>query len=575
MINALIFDFDNTLYDYDLCNEHALNILFTVIASDFSINANVVSQTFISINKNIKVSNNSSTKFNKIIYIKQLLEELNISIKFVDKYLEIYNTAFNNKFQLYDNVIGLIIYLKEKNIKIGILSNNIFHQQYNKIAIAGLLDFIDVIQTTDECGEEKPHLNAYLNIIHKLKSKTGLENPYIAYIGDNFDHDIAPVLKLNVLPFHFIKSELTEVKLIDKYFEFGNYIRLLDFFKNYFKTVDELIFLSKYFGQSNLNVQGPGGNISVKLDDIIFIKSSGAVLGNITYNEGYCLANNKKVIELLREKKDLQLKDTKIFGYKIPSMETFFHSYMKKYTVHIHFTLSNIFFCTNTIPKFRDFPYNYEIISYIPPGLLLSEHIKEIYDNNNFTGDRKDTSGTDSSGTDTDIFFLCNHGLIITGEDCIKIVKIYENIYKYFNGLLQNKFSDELVSFNLNTHFYIKYKMPMIIRYIDYPINILLYIKYCFPDLAIFIEEIKVIDDYNKDKDINKIFELACLTKKTNIIILNNHIYLVAETLNKLYYIIELLDKYRILCDYAYDDLFNIGDIKYLQNMEQEKFRKI
>ena len=115
----------------------------------------------------------------------------------------------------------------------------------------------------------------------------------------------------------------------------------------------------------------------------------------------------------------------------------------------------------------------------------------------------------------------------------------------------------------------------MIIRYIDYPINILLYIKYCFPDLAIFIEEIKVIDDYNKDKDINKIFELADITKKTNIIILNNHIYLVAETLNKLYYIIELLDKYKILCDYAYNDLVNIGDIKYLQNMEQEKFRKI
>jgi len=45
------------------------------------------------------------------------------------------------------------------------LSNNIFHQQYNKIAIARLLDYIDVIQTTDECGEEKPNLNAYLNII--------------------------------------------------------------------------------------------------------------------------------------------------------------------------------------------------------------------------------------------------------------------------------------------------------------------------------------------------------------------------------------------------------------------------
>ncbi len=564
MINAVIFDFDNTLYNYDLCNEHGLNKLFYRLSADFNITIDIIREYYQLINKNIKMSNNNATKFNKIIYIKQLLEALNISLKFVKKYLDIYNNAFNNKFKVYDNVIELILYLKQNNIKIGILSNNIFHQQYNKIAIAGLLDYIDVIQTTDECGEEKPNINAYLNIIHKLKNKTGLENPYIAYIGDNFDHDIVPAIKLNILPFYFLKDSdsLTEVKLVNKYFEFGNYKVLLDFFKTYFKTVDELIYLSKYFGQSNLNVQGPGGNISVKLDDIIFIKSSGAVLGNITYNEGYCLANNKKVLELLTTKQDLLLKDTKIFGYKIPSMETFFHSFMKKYTVHIHFTLSNIFFCTNTIPKILDFPYNYEIISYIPPGFLLSESIKEIYDKN--------------IHTETDIYFLCNHGLIITGDDINKIIEIYENIYKYFNGLLQNKFIDELVSFNLNKQFYIKHKIPVIIRYIDYPVNILFNIKYCFPDLAIFIEEIKVVNDYNKDsQDINQILELANITKKTNIIIINTKIYLVAETLNKLYYIIELLDKYKILCDYAYDDLLNIGNIKYLQNMEQEKFRKI
>jgi putative hydrolase of the HAD superfamily len=573
MINAVIFDFDNTLYDYDLCNKSALDLLFREISNDFNIKIDIIRETYNLINKNIKTSNNNANKFNKIIYIKQLLEELNIPLKFIENYFNIYDMEFINQFKLYDNVFDVIQYLKELknnnsnniNIKIGILSNNIFYQQYDKIANSGLMDFIDVIQTTDECGEEKPNINAYLNIIHKLRKITGLENPYIAYIGDNYQHDISPSLKLNMLPFHFIKSlSLENVELVNKYFEFSNYATLLSFFKDYFKTVDELIFLSKYFGQSNLNVQGPGGNISVKLDDIIFIKSSGAVLGNITYNEGYCLANNKKVLKLLETKQDLLLKDTKIFGYKIPSMETFFHSFMKKYTVHIHFTLSNVFFCTNIIPKFRDFPYNYEIISYIPPGLLLSESIKEIYDKN--------------IHSETDIYFLCNHGLIITGDDVNKIIEVYENIYKYFNGLLGNKFSNELVSFNLNRQLYVKYKTPIIVRYIEYPINILLYIKYCFPDLAIFIEDIKVIYYSDSSNEINNFFDstdVSSITKKTNIIIINNQIYLVGETLNKVYYIIELLDKYRILCNYDYDNLANISDVKYLQNMEQEKFRKI
>ena len=542
MINAIIFDFDNTLYNYDKCNNNALKCLFNSISIDFSIDINIINKLYSEINKNIKISNNSSNKFNKIIYIKQLFESLNINLLNISKYLTIYDIHFDDNLELYDGILDIIKLLKEHNIKLGLLSNNIFGQQYKKLEKLNILKYFDVIQTSDECGEEKPNINIFLNILNKLNT---IPQSTI-FIGDNLEHDIIPSLKLGILPFYF-QYELnskSNILLEDKYIIFNNYINLHIFFKKYFESVDELIFLSKYFGQSNLNVQGPGGNISVKLDNIIFIKSSGAVLGNITYNEGYCLANNIKVKELLETKRDIELKETKIFGYKIPSMETFFHSFMEKYTVHIHFTLSNIFFCKNNSPILEDFPYKYEIISYIPPGLLLSENIKEIYNEN------------------TSVYFLKNHGIIITSNDSTKMIEIYENIYKYFNKLLDNKFNDEFVTFNLNTQFYLKYNSATIIKYIDYPVDILLNIKYCFPDLAIFIEEICIND-------------LTNVTKKTNIIINNKKVYLKADTLNKVYYIVELLDKYKILCDYSYNHLSCINDTKYLQNMVQEKFRKL
>jgi len=113
MINTVIFDFDNTLYNYDLCNEHGLNQLFNELSDDFNITIDIIRESYQLINKNIKASNNNSNKFNKIIYIKQLLEELNISLKFVEKYLDIYNSAFNDKFKVYDNVIELIRYLEQ------------------------------------------------------------------------------------------------------------------------------------------------------------------------------------------------------------------------------------------------------------------------------------------------------------------------------------------------------------------------------------------------------------------------------------------------------------------------------
>ena len=567
MILGVIFDFDNTIYDYDICNNNALKKVFKKISEFTKKDLHFIIDLYNNINKNIKLSNNVANKFNKTIYIKKLLEELNISLIYIDGFLKVYNHEFNCNLKINDGIIELLKFFIKNNIKIGLLSNNIFHQQYEKLKSLYILQYFDVIQTSDECGEEKPNINSYLNIQNKL----GIPFENIAFIGDNYDHDILPVLKLKMIPFHYVNINInfnetendifydenynnnceTNVLLKNNYFEFNNFLHLLYFFQKYFKTTDELIFLSKYFGQSNLNIQGPGGNISTKLDNLIFIKSSGAVLGNVSYNEGYCIANNKECIKLLEDKKELELKNTKIFGYKIPSMETFFHAFMKKYTVHIHFTLSNIFFCSNTEIKLDNFPYNYEIIKYIPPGLLLANAVYEKY------------------SEECNIYFLENHGLIITNNSLKVIIEIYENIYKYFNQLLDNKFNDEYNTFLINKNYYLKKNRSLVIRYIDsniYDYNIIEKIKYCFPDLAIFIEKIKVV---------NNLEELYQNLDNYNIIIVEQKIYLCADNLAKCYYLIELLDKYKILCEYSYENLNMINDTKYLQNMEQEKFRKL
>jgi putative hydrolase of the HAD superfamily len=542
MISCILFDFDNTLYDYELVNKIALNKLFDELVLNNNLNKKYLEKIYKKLNNNIKNSNNSNNKFNKTIYIKKMLELLKISLIYFDKYLKIYEDEFNNNFKLYDGVLELFKYLKLNNIKIGIVSNNIFIQQYKKLKTSYILEYIDFIETSDECGEEKPHINIFLRIQNKIDVL--FEN--IAFVGDNFEHDIEPTLELKMFPFHFIKE--TKLLLKNNYIQFGDFKDLKLYFEKYFKIIEELIFLSKYFGQSILNIQGPGGNISIKLNDIIFIKSSGAVLGNLSYNEGYCLANNVKCNELLHSGKELELKNSKIFGYKIPSMETFFHSFMKKYTVHIHFTLSNIFFCSNKDITLDNFPYKYEIIKYIPPGLLLANVVYKKY------------------SVDCDIYFLENHGIIITNDNLNTIVSIYENIYKYFNNLLDNKFNNELNTFYINKQYYLKKKKSLIIRHIDYNYKILEKIKYCFPDLAIFIEKIGIFNDLEDFYENIEYF---------NIIILNKEVYLVSENLNKIYYLIELIDKYKTLSDYSYDNLNSINDIKYLQNMEQEKFRKL
>jgi len=53
MLNAIIFDFDNTLYDYDHCNKSALDLLFNAISKDYNITTGIISNLYKLINSNI------------------------------------------------------------------------------------------------------------------------------------------------------------------------------------------------------------------------------------------------------------------------------------------------------------------------------------------------------------------------------------------------------------------------------------------------------------------------------------------------------------------------------------------
>jgi len=545
MIQGIIFDFDGTLYDYDLSNKNALISVFNFIEKNFNIQKNIIQNKYDIINKSIKESNNYSNKFNKNIYFKLLLEQLSISLDNLINIIDIYNNEFNNNLVLFDNVIDFFKFLKDSNIKIAILSNNNFKQQYDKLVKLDLINFIDFIQTSDQVGYEKPSNLIYLNLLNKMK----LSPENIAIIGDNYYHDIIPSIELNLIPFHF-KNNNQNIKYSNKYFEFGDFNNLLNFFKEYFKSQNELIYLSKLFGSSTLNIQGQGGNISVKTLDnqLILIKSSGGILGNMDNFNGFCIADNINCNNLLYESNSKDLNNTKIFGQKIPSMETFFHCFMKKYTVHIHFTLSNIFLTTDNFNVLNNLNIKYKIIDYFPPGLILASEIKNVYDN------------------DINLYFLKNHGLIITSDNISYIENLYITVFNHFDKYLDNKYSNDLITFNIIKLIFTKFNKAIVCRKYDFintDLHKIINIKYCFPDLAVYIQKIK---------NLTNITEISDFENIPDIIILNDIIFVLAENIIKLYCMIETLDKYKILCD-NYHNL-TIVDNNFIKNMEQEKYRK-
>jgi putative hydrolase of the HAD superfamily len=540
MIQGVIFDFDNTIYNYNLCNKKGLENIFNYISLKYSVNVDYIFNIYNKINTNIKNSNNYANKFNKSIYFKQLLENLSIELKELEIILNLYEDGFNSKIELYPGIIEFILMLKKINIKIGMLSNNLFLQQYSKLLKLNILEYFDYIQTTEEVGYEKPSLIPYLILINKM----GIDKENIIMIGDNYNHDIIPALELNLIPFLFTNNN-EDIHIIDKYFKFGSFIKLTSYLEEYFDSENKLIFLSKYFGQSELNIQGQGGNISVKSNNLLLIKSSGCILGNINRNEGFCIVNNSKCNDLLNNM-DSKLINSKLFGYKNPSMETFFHCFMKKYTIHIHFTLSNKFLCSFDDNILNELEINNELIDYYLPGLKLALKVKEKYTNN------------------CNLYFLKNHGLIITTDNFDDIFVYFNTVYNFFNNKLSNNYLIEYNTFNITKLIYENFNKSIVCKlYYNIDIKYIINIKYCFPDLAVYIQNIKIINDLKEIKTFLIIPE---------IIIYSNNIYLLADNLIKIQCIIETLNLYKELCT-NYDNLLIISANK-IQNMDEEKYRK-
>lgn len=84
---------------------------------------------------------------------------------------------------LFEGAINIITAIKEKQGKIGVLTDGRSLTQRNKIKALGLINLLDLLVISEELGTEKPHKNNFLI----FEEEFGAGNFY--YIADNFKKD--------------------------------------------------------------------------------------------------------------------------------------------------------------------------------------------------------------------------------------------------------------------------------------------------------------------------------------------------------------------------------------------------
>lgn len=177
---------------------------------------------------------------------------------------------------------------------------------------------------------------------------------------------------------------------------------------NHKEALDTFVSLSRFFGAFSHFTQGAGGNISVKVEESIFIKSSGVFLNEVSPTHGYVECD----LFQLHQKKYTCVEETIKSGSGKPSMELGFHLLPTKFVVHFHPSFLLPLLC-KPMSSIEEVVVKYNmhsmIVPYRQPGPELSDYIIYHY-------------------TNQKIIFLQNHGVILLGNTIDEIFKQLDSV---------------------------------------------------------------------------------------------------------------------------------------------------
>ena len=195
------------------------------------------------------------------------------------------------------------------------------------------------------------------------------------------------------------------------------------------RQIEDLIAISRKFGQDSRFVIAGGGNTSYKDENRLWVKASGHALATIT-EDGFAVLDRTLLNEMGEKayNEDTAIREEQVKNDlaaacvtkdRRPSVETSLHNCMGfAFVVHLHPTLVNGLMCSANAEAacgeiFQEALY----IEYTDPGYTL---FKKVYDRIN--------AYKAANGKEPQVIFLQNHGIFVGGDTTAEIEGIYSEI---------------------------------------------------------------------------------------------------------------------------------------------------
>ena len=205
MIQAILFDLDDTLYDETQFVKGGFKAVSLYISKSNNIEQRVVYQMLL----DVLEEHGRGKAFDIVLKKLGLYNE-----KLIPKLVEVYRTHKPNLF-LYPEVSTVLSSLRKQRYKLGIITDGNVEVQRNKVSALAVKDFFDCIIFSDEYGieKQKPNPLPYKKAMEKLEASAN----ETVYIGDNPYKDFITARKLGIFTIRIMRGQYKNIKLRKEY----------------------------------------------------------------------------------------------------------------------------------------------------------------------------------------------------------------------------------------------------------------------------------------------------------------------------------------------------------------------
>lgn len=188
MIKAMIFDLDDTLYDYGPLHNEAIKDLAEYASKRYSIEKERFCSAWDMAREETKrTQGNTAASHDRMLYCQKTLEKLGLPP--AEGTLELYDIYWGHILDhmvLRKGAVELLEACRDRGVKVGICSDLTAHIQHRKLKALGIASKIDCIVTSEEAGVEKPDPKIFQIILKKLDCTPG----EVLYLGDDLIRDV-------------------------------------------------------------------------------------------------------------------------------------------------------------------------------------------------------------------------------------------------------------------------------------------------------------------------------------------------------------------------------------------------